>query len=168
MRNQEPSPEDRERLMLILALTAAIVVVLGFGLLRMFRSKSSWLAAAESTYTLDGRPVPMPEEWRPGRSYDVELQGIDGGAIDRGSRTALYVEFPGLHEDQLFDGTDVAATTDYRRVLAEILTKRLGTNDLSQVFPGYSGYSPMGLIQGPPASIFSDDFESGGLGAWSG
>ena len=103
MRNQEPSPEDRERLMLILALTAAIVVVLGFGLLRMFRSKSSWLAASESTYTLDGRAVPMPEEWRPGRSYDVELQGIDGGAIEQGTRTALYVEFPGLHEDDLAD-----------------------------------------------------------------
>ena len=86
-----------------------------------------------------------------------------GGPVNGG----LYGTFPGLHEDQLFDGTDVAATTDYRRVLAEILTKRLGTNDLSQVFPGYSGYSPMGLIQGPTASIFEDGFESGGLGAWS-
>jgi len=103
MRTQEPSPEDRERLMLIFGLLGAIGLVLLFGLFRMFRSNSSWMPAAESTYTLDGRSVPMPEEWRPGRSYDVELQGIDGGAIDRGTRTALYVEFPGLHEDDLAD-----------------------------------------------------------------
>jgi len=85
-----------------------------------------------------------------------------GGPVNGG----LWGTFPGLHPDQLFDQTDLDATTDYRRVLTEILTKRMGNSQIDQVFPGYTGYSPMGLLAGDPASIFSDGFESGSLSAW--
>jgi hypothetical protein len=33
-------------------------------------------------------------------------------------------------------------------VLSEILIRRMGNANLSQVFPGYAGYAPLGLVQG--------------------
>ncbi len=85
----------------------------------------------------------------------------------------IHGTWPGLAPGQLFEGIDLAVTTDYRRVLSEILIRRLGNNQLGLVFPGYTGYSPLGIVNGtdlPPIYgdvIFSDDFESGGLGAWT-
>jgi hypothetical protein len=34
------------------------------------------------------------------------------------------------------DQGDLAGTTDYRQVLAELLVKRLGVRDVGRVFPG--------------------------------
>jgi hypothetical protein len=39
-------------------------------------------------------------------------------------------------------------TTDYRRVFSELLIRRMGNNKLGTVFPGYGGYSPLGIVQG--------------------
>lgn len=81
--------------------------------------------------------------------------------------------WPGLANEQLFDNADLAVTTDYRRVLSEILIRRTGNAYLGDVFPGYDGYQPLGVVQGEdltpigPGGIFADGFESGGLGAWS-
>jgi hypothetical protein len=33
-------------------------------------------------------------------------------------------------------------------VLSELLIRRMGNNRLSAVFPGYTGYSPLGIVQG--------------------
>ena len=52
-------------------------------------------------------------------------------------------QWPGLGPEQLFDNANLQVTTDFRRVLSEILIRRLG-----QIFPGYSNYTPMGLVQG--------------------
>ncbi|NTU65511.1 MAG: hypothetical protein HGB05_19450, partial [Chloroflexi bacterium] len=41
-------------------------------------------------------------------------------------------------------------TTDYRRVLSEILIGRLGNTAISTVFPGYTFDSPLGFIMDPP------------------
>ena len=43
---------------------------------------------------------------------------------------------------------DVPVTTDFRRVFSEMLIRRMGNNRLSNIFPGYSGYSPLGIFQG--------------------
>jgi len=69
----------------------------------------------------------------------------------------LHGSFPGLAPGQLFEGVDVEVTTDYRRVLTEILIKRLGNQRIGEVFPGYTDYSALGVVHGadlPP--IFSD------------
>ncbi|MCW5943363.1 MAG: DUF1501 domain-containing protein [Fimbriimonadaceae bacterium] len=59
-----------------------------------------------------------------------------GGAV-RGGR--VYTNgWPGLAPGQLWEGQDLAITTDYRDVLAEIVQKRLGNTQLSQIFPGYA------------------------------
>jgi hypothetical protein len=33
-------------------------------------------------------------------------------------------------------------------VVSEILIRRMGNANLSQVFPGYTGYAPLGIMQG--------------------
>jgi uncharacterized protein (DUF1501 family) len=52
--------------------------------------------------------------------------------------------WPGLANEALEEGADLAVTTDYRDVLAEVLAGHLGTTDLAQVFPGHSA-APVGL-----------------------
>lgn len=42
---------------------------------------------------------------------------------------------------------DVPVTTDHRRVLSELLVRRMGNSNLSTVFPGYSGYAPLGIVR---------------------
>jgi uncharacterized protein (DUF1501 family) len=58
-----------------------------------------------------------------------------GGGI-RGGR--VYGRWPGLDASQLYENRDLAVTTDFRAVFAEILSMRLGISRLSAVFPGYS------------------------------
>jgi uncharacterized protein (DUF1501 family) len=43
---------------------------------------------------------------------------------------------------------DVPVTTDFRRVFSELLIRRMANNRLGSVFPGYGGYTPLGLFQG--------------------
>ncbi|MEM7482697.1 MAG: DUF1501 domain-containing protein [Acidobacteriota bacterium] len=95
------------------------------------------------------------------------LMLVLGGNVNGG----LHGNWPGLAPGQLVDGTDLAVTTDYRRVLSEILIRRMCNPSIGQIFPGYSGYSPLGVVQGPDLqvgeTIFEDGFESGTTAAWS-
>lgn len=69
-----------------------------------------------------------------------------GGGVNGGQ---IYGRWPGLANEQLFDGADLAITTDYRHILSEVLVKRAGQplNNLPTIFPGYSCYDPLGLVQ---------------------
>ena len=69
---------------------------------------------------------------------------VMGGSVNGG----LYGQWPGLGPEQLFDNADLQVTTDFRRVLSEILIRRLGNPRLGQIFPGYSNYTPLGVVQG--------------------
>jgi len=80
-----------------------------------------------------------------------------GGGIQGG----LYGNWPGLAPAQLYDGADLAVTTDYRRVLSEILIQRMRNPNIDQVFPGYVYPGPLGLTP-----FFWDGFESGDTSAW--
>jgi uncharacterized protein (DUF1501 family) len=58
-----------------------------------------------------------------------------GGGV-RGGK--VYTRWPGLSEDQLNQGRDLAMTTDYRSVLGEIISRHLGDPGLDAVFPGFA------------------------------
>lgn len=59
---------------------------------------------------------------------------VAGGGVNGGQ---LYGNFLGLHDDFLFQGADVWATTDYRTVFTEILLKRLHQFRVYHIFPGF-------------------------------
>jgi uncharacterized protein (DUF1501 family) len=56
-----------------------------------------------------------------------------GGNVKGGK---VYGQWPGLDNDQLNEGRDLALTTDYRQVLGEVVNKALGAGNLDLVFPG--------------------------------
>ena len=58
-----------------------------------------------------------------------------GGDV-RGGR--VHGRWPGLAPDRLYEGRDLAITTDFRDLLGEVLSRHLGARDLSRVFPGYA------------------------------
>ncbi len=85
---------------------------------------------------------------------------VMGGPVVGG----LYGNWPGLANEQLYDAADLDITTDFRRVLSEIVVSRLENPNWQQVFPGYAGYSPLGIVR---PILFNDGFESGTAGNWS-
>ncbi len=58
-----------------------------------------------------------------------------GGGVKGGK---VYGRWPGLEASQLYEGRDLAVTTDFRDVFAEILVKRFAIGNLKPVFPGYT------------------------------
>jgi uncharacterized protein (DUF1501 family) len=56
-----------------------------------------------------------------------------GGGVKGGK---IYGRWPGLSNEQLNEGRDLAVTTDFRNVLGEAAYKTLGAKKLEQIFPG--------------------------------
>ena len=56
-----------------------------------------------------------------------------GGSVKGGK---VYGKWPGLSNEQLNEGRDLAVTTDFRNVLGEAAYKTLGAKDMQTVFPG--------------------------------
>jgi len=59
---------------------------------------------------------------------------VMGGAVKGGK---VYGRWPGLGPGQLYEGRDLALTTDFRSVLGEIISTHIGSKDLKTVFPGF-------------------------------
>jgi len=57
-----------------------------------------------------------------------------GGPVKGGK---VYGRWPGLDQSQLYEGRDLALTTDFRQVIGEAVAQHLGNKNLSRVFPGY-------------------------------
>jgi uncharacterized protein (DUF1501 family) len=57
-----------------------------------------------------------------------------GGPVKGGK---VYGRWPGLDSSQLYEGRDLALTTDFRRVLGEAVARHYGNKDLDTVFPGF-------------------------------
>jgi uncharacterized protein (DUF1501 family) len=60
---------------------------------------------------------------------------VIGGDVHGGK---VYGRWPGLEPEQRYDGRDLAVTTDFRDVFAEIIVRHLGVKDPRPVFPGYA------------------------------
>jgi uncharacterized protein (DUF1501 family) len=59
---------------------------------------------------------------------------VIGGRVKGGK---VYGRWPGLDPSQLYEGRDLALTTDFRQVLGEAVVQHLGNSALDQVFPGF-------------------------------
>ncbi|MGY0651220.1 DUF1501 domain-containing protein [Luteimonas sp. A537] len=65
----------------------------------------------------------------------------------------FYGSFAGLHPEILSPHFgDVPVTTDFRRVLWDILQQRMGHTSAQAVFPGYTGHAPLGIVQAAGAA----------------
>jgi uncharacterized protein (DUF1501 family) len=60
---------------------------------------------------------------------------VMGGSVAGGK---IYGQWPGLEPEQLYDGRDLAVTTDFRDVFAEVVTHHVGVKHVERVFPGYT------------------------------
>jgi uncharacterized protein (DUF1501 family) len=82
--------------------------------------------------------------------FGRRLKSNESGGTDHGHGNAMFVlgtdvlggrmhgKWPGLENEVLDTGADLAITTDYRDVLAEILTRRMGVADASGIFPDHA------------------------------
>jgi len=59
-----------------------------------------------------------------------------GGAVNGGN---VLGRWPGLEREQLYEGRDLALTTDFRDVFGEIVTGHLGVDRMERIFPGFDG-----------------------------
>src|SRR5438128_11326833 len=59
---------------------------------------------------------------------------VIGGSVKGGK---VHGKWPGLAPEQLYEGRDLALTTDFRAVFSEIVIKHLGAKDVSRVFPNF-------------------------------
>jgi uncharacterized protein (DUF1501 family) len=70
---------------------------------------------------------------------------VIGGHVKGGK---VHGKWPGLEQEQLYEGRDLALTTDFRSVFAEVVQDHLGARALNKIFPGFAA-SPrdfLGLV----------------------
>ncbi len=68
---------------------------------------------------------------------------VIGGNV-RGGR--VYGKWPGLAREQRFEGRDLAVTTDFRTVFADVSRGHLGLQQVAHVFPKFDGPVSVGLM----------------------
>jgi uncharacterized protein (DUF1501 family) len=66
-----------------------------------------------------------------------------GGGV-RGGR--VHGKWPGLARESLFEGRDLALTTDFRTVFGEVASAHLGAQATARLFPGFDAPGPLGLF----------------------
>ena len=101
------------------------------------------------------------------RSYENDSNGTDHGyanpmfVIGDNVNPGFYGTFPGLALNQLYEEQDVAVTTDYRHVVAEVLMKRMQNRFLGYIFPLYNNYSPLGIVNGTQSTpVYDFDYDA--------
>ena len=85
--------------------------------------------------------------------FGRRLKSNESGGTDHGHGNAMmmlgpkvmggrmYGDWPGLANGDLDEGADLAITTDYRSVLAEMMEGHMGFSDFAKLFPGFEGAS---------------------------
>jgi uncharacterized protein (DUF1501 family) len=67
-----------------------------------------------------------------------------GGPVKGGK---IYGRWPGLQQEHLYEGRDLAITTDFRQVLSEAVYSHLGNKELPKVFPGCDKAAPRDFLR---------------------
>jgi uncharacterized protein (DUF1501 family) len=63
---------------------------------------------------------------------------VIGGDVKGGK---VHGKWPGLADEQLYEGRDLALTTDFRSVFSEVTARHLGATKLDKIFPGFNAPS---------------------------
>jgi uncharacterized protein (DUF1501 family) len=83
--------------------------------------------------------------------FGRRLKSNESGGTDHGHGNAMMMlganvkggqmfgKWPGLANHALDEGADLAITTDYRMILAEMMTRHMKVVDTARVFPGFAG-----------------------------
>jgi uncharacterized protein (DUF1501 family) len=67
-----------------------------------------------------------------------------GGGVKGGK---VHGRWPGLAREQLYEGRDLALTTDFRTVFSELASSHLGATRTDALFPGFDGAKSLGLLR---------------------
>ena len=122
-----------------------------------FGPNIDWLAQALMAFWRDLGPLQQDTSVVVMSEFGRRLRSNASGGTDHGRGNVMMVlgpqarggrmlgRWPGLKNDALEEGADLAVTTDYRAVLAELLTGHMATPDLSAIFPGYQRTADLGL-----------------------
>ena len=95
--------------------------------------RGSWQAA--STMSEFGRTV--AENGSGGTDHGHANCMLALGGSVKGGR--ILGDWPSLERELLYEGRDLAVTTDFRDVFAEVVSGHLGAEHLDRIFPGYGG-----------------------------
>jgi uncharacterized protein (DUF1501 family) len=60
---------------------------------------------------------------------------VIGGDVKGGK---VHGKWPGLETEQLYEGRDLALTTDFRSVFSEVTSRHLGAQKMDTIFPGFA------------------------------
>ena len=66
-----------------------------------------------------------------------------GGSVKGGK---VYGRWPGLAREQLYEGRDLALTTDFRAVFSEVVQSHLGATEGTRIFPQFESRERLGLL----------------------
>lgn len=91
--------------------------------------------------------------------FGRRLKGNKSNGTDRGYGNAMfalggnvkggrmYGQWKGLETENLDNGVDLSVTTDYRNILQELLTRRLGVREqLPYILPSYHAETPLNFL----------------------
>jgi uncharacterized protein (DUF1501 family) len=121
-----------------------------------FRSLTSGLSEAVMAFWRDLGALQQDVSVVVMSEFGRRLRSNTAGGTDHGRGNVMLVlgpqarggrmvgHWPGLANEALEEGADLAVITDYRAVLAELLTGHMRLADASVVFPGYAA-APLGL-----------------------
>jgi len=91
--------------------------------------------------------------------FGRRVQENGNGGTDHGHGNVMFVisnrlaaakvwgQWPGLSKENLSGPGDLAVTTDFRTVLAELVQKRLKNPKISEVFPGFAAAPALGIFK---------------------
>jgi uncharacterized protein (DUF1501 family) len=122
-----------------------------------FNNQVRWLSDGLMAFWRDLGPLQQDTSVVVMSEFGRRLRSNASGGTDHGRGNVMMVlgpqakggrmlgKWPGLTNDVLEEGADLAVTTDYRSVLAELMTGHMKAGDLGAVFPGFVMPQPLGL-----------------------
>ncbi len=121
-----------------------------------FSEMAGWLASAVMAFWRDLGALQQDVSLVVMSEFGRRVRSNSAGGTDHGRGNVMFVlgpqakggrmlgRWPGLQNEALEEGADLAVVTDYRTVLSELLSGHMRLADTAQVFPGFTA-APLGL-----------------------